>query len=47
MIRPREYAGTRWDEKKKATQLKQTIELKEINQNVLTNEGRLKNIETK
>ena len=45
--RQRENARTYWDEKKKETQqLKQTIQLKEINQKVLAKKGRLKDIET-
>ena len=42
MIKQRKNAGTYWDKKEKATKVKQTIQLKEINQNVQAKEGRLK-----
>ena len=35
-------AGTCWDKKEKATQVKMIIKLEEINQRVLVKEGRLK-----
>ena len=35
-------AETYWNEKQKATQVKSTIQLEEINQKFLTKEGRLK-----
>ncbi len=42
MIKQRKEAGMCWDEKRKATQFKQTIQLEEINQKVLAKERRLK-----
>ena len=42
IIRLGKNAGLCWEEKRKATQIKQTIQLEEINQKVLTKEGRLK-----
>ena len=43
MIKQRKNAETGWDEKRKAIQqLKQKIQLKEINQKVLFKEGKLK-----
>ena len=42
MLRQTKNARICLDKKKKATQLKQMIQLKEINQKVLTKEGRLK-----
>ena len=44
MIRQRKNAGTSWDEKKKATQVKQTIQLEEIKQKVLVKEKNTKEI---
>ena len=42
MMRHRKNAGIFWDEKEKATQVKQTIQPEEINQKMLAKEGRLK-----
>ena len=42
MIKQKKNAGTCEDKKKKATQEKITIQLEEMNQKVLANEGRLK-----
>ena len=45
MIKQRKNAGTVWDKKRKATQLKQMITLEEINQKLLAKEERQKDIE--
>ena len=42
MIRQRKTAGICWDEQRKTTQIKQSIQLKEINQKILAKEGRLR-----
>ena len=42
MLRQKKNAKKCWDEKSKATQLEQTIQLEDINKNVLTKEERLK-----
>ena len=42
MIRQRRNAGICWDEKEKATQVKQTMQREEINQKVMAKEERLK-----
>ena len=42
MIRQRKNAGTYWDKKEKATQVKKKIQLKKINRKVLVKEARLK-----
>ena len=44
MLRLTKNAWICWAEKKKATKLKQTIQLEEINQKVLVKEGTLKTI---
>ena len=40
MIRQRKNARICWDEKRKTIQVKQTIELEEINQKLLAKEGK-------
>ena len=42
IIKTEENAGTYWNEKEKTTQVKQTIQLEEINQKGLAKGGRLK-----
>ena len=42
MLKQRKNAGTCWDKKEKVIQEKITIQLEEINQKVISKEGRLK-----
>ena len=42
MMKQRKNAGTCWDKKEKAIQVKKTIQLEEINQKVLVKDEKLK-----